>query len=277
MNKSLIFPFSNYTTDPYQNKIPFDYIPGEIWAPITDFAADNVVPNMYYISTYGRAITVGKRVKFLAKVETNNGYYRINLRRKDGSARYTLIHRIIMLTFCPIPGCENLQVNHEDGNKANNHISNLTWVTCKENIDHAYKMNLKPIGENVHNAVLTDEQADEIGYLLSLNKYTYKEIADMFNCSPSTISDIVNGISRKYIKEKYNLQRKYKIIFSEEEVHFICREFEIYKYNGIKVDQNCYNEILFKLDKEINESNLRAIDRIFTCYTRTNISRNYNF
>lgn len=49
------------------------------------------------------------------------------------------MHRTVALTFIPIPEkykdipIEQLQVNHIDGNKLNNDVSNLEWCTCKEN------------------------------------------------------------------------------------------------------------------------------------------------
>ena len=44
-----------------------------------------------------------------------------------------LAHRLVMLTWCPIPDAENLTVDHLDHNKRNNALFNLEWVTKKEN------------------------------------------------------------------------------------------------------------------------------------------------
>lgn len=47
--------------------------------------------------------------------------------------RYMLLHRVVMLTWCPTPEAEELTVDHLDHNKRNNALSNLEWVTLEEN------------------------------------------------------------------------------------------------------------------------------------------------
>ena len=69
-----------------------------------------------------------------------NGYYRvsfsINRKRKQ-----FYVHRLIAEYFIPNPN--NLpQVNHIDGNKLNNSLDNLEWVTVQDNVIHAYKNGL---------------------------------------------------------------------------------------------------------------------------------------
>jgi hypothetical protein len=60
-----------------------------------------------------------------------NGYHRIKVGRKEYGA-----HRLVAIAF--IPNTENKpDVNHIDGNKQNNSLSNLEWVTKKENMIHA--------------------------------------------------------------------------------------------------------------------------------------------
>lgn len=69
-----------------------------------------------------------------------NGYYRITL-AVEGKKKQVYIHRLIATHFMDNPN--NLpQVNHIDGNKLNNSMDNLEWVSAQENTIHAYKNGL---------------------------------------------------------------------------------------------------------------------------------------
>lgn len=99
----------------------------------------------YYVTDDGR-VWSGKSKKFLAQSEDKNGYMKVGLCSTDLPPkkvhRYS-VHRLIMENFCPVEGMENLQVNHIDGNKKNNCLSNLEWTTCEENIHHAMAYGLR--------------------------------------------------------------------------------------------------------------------------------------
>lgn len=77
----------------------------------------------------------------LLKPRIKRGYEQVVL-CLDGYHRSYFIHRLVALAFIP-SGDENLQVNHIDGNKRNNNISNLEWVTPKENTKHAIETGLR--------------------------------------------------------------------------------------------------------------------------------------
>lgn len=61
---------------------------------------------------------------------------------KNGNRQTERIHRLVAEAFIPNPD-NKPEVNHKDGNKRNNHISNLEWATKRENIDHAVKHGLR--------------------------------------------------------------------------------------------------------------------------------------
>lgn len=104
----------------------------ELWVQAKDF------PN-YEVSSEGRIRNV--KTKRTLKTHINrNGYEELVL-RKDNKPRNQKVHRLVADSF--YDGDHNgLDVNHIDGNKANNHISNLEWCTRKENIAHAFKHGL---------------------------------------------------------------------------------------------------------------------------------------
>ena len=134
-----------------------------------------VFENIYSITREGR-IWSHDRIKISRKREykikgqwrklkkTNKGYLEINL-FKNGKPIFKRIHRLVAETYIPNP--ENKpDINHLDGNKLNNHVSNLQWVTSKENHSHAWKIGLydnrDTSGENNGQSKLTQIQVNEI-------------------------------------------------------------------------------------------------------------------
>lgn len=80
-------------------------------------------------------VILGKRGCPL-KQRVHNGYYKVRL--KQG---WYPVHRLLALAFIPNP--DNLEtVNHKDGNKLNNSLDNLEWVSRKDNLLHAMDNNL---------------------------------------------------------------------------------------------------------------------------------------
>ena len=73
---------------------------------------------------------------------SGKGYLNVHLRNDAGERKTTQVHRLVALTYVANPFCKP-QVNHLDGNKANNRADNLEWATGSENIRHAYAMGLK--------------------------------------------------------------------------------------------------------------------------------------
>lgn len=66
----------------------------------------------------------------------NSGGYKVVSLFKNGIAKQYYIHRLVAIHFISNPN--NLpEVNHKDGDKSNNHVSNIEWCTHKTNIEHA--------------------------------------------------------------------------------------------------------------------------------------------
>lgn len=76
-----------------------------------------------------------KKGKILKSALTSKGYCNVSL-RIDGKQKTMAVHKVILKSFVPQPS-EKHQVNHKDGNKQNNALSNLEWCTPKENIRHS--------------------------------------------------------------------------------------------------------------------------------------------
>lgn len=89
----------------------------------------------YEVSNYGNIRN--KRTGTVRKLTDRRGYKKLRINNKDVS-----IHRLVADTFFD-GDHDGLQVNHIDGNKSNNQLGNLEWVTSSENVKHAYATDLK--------------------------------------------------------------------------------------------------------------------------------------
>lgn len=106
----------------------------EIWKPVAG------LEDKYCVSNLGRFYSKIKN-KIMSLQTDKDGYLLICLNGKVRRA-----HRIIAQTF--LNNCDNLpQINHKDGNKSNNNITNLEWCTASYNMKHRFKV-LKQV---VHN------------------------------------------------------------------------------------------------------------------------------
>lgn len=146
-----------------------------------------------YISNMGYIIRDnGKRS--LPTKRKDSGYYVI----RDGNNVLRRIHRMVADTFLinPNPGLMT-DVNHKDGDKSNNNVSNLEWCTRGQNIKHAYNSGLREAkrGGQSPIAKLTLEQAQYIYDHYETDGYhsNSKELAKQFNLSQQYVRDIVRG------------------------------------------------------------------------------------
>ena len=94
---------------------------------------DTTIANLM-VSSHGRIAHLLHGREFISYgTRRINGYYAINK-----SGRCMLVHRLVAATFLGQPRYSHLQVNHKDLDRGNNHVTNLEYVTCSENVRHAY-------------------------------------------------------------------------------------------------------------------------------------------
>ncbi len=152
--------------------------------------------NLYCINPFGDIISpsyVDKRGAFrktrqIIPTITKKGYLRVHL-NKNGKQVKRYVHRLVGKVFVPNKDSKP-QINHIDGNKLNNHASNLEWATNQENIIHSYKTGLRvgtdATGEKNTMAKLTEKDVVEIRN----SDKTVKKLSDRFGVSKSCIYKI---------------------------------------------------------------------------------------
>lgn len=150
----------------------------EVWKAIPDFEGLYEASSMGRIRSLDRLVTgkngVTKRFsgRVMVLVPMNTGYVTVALSKGGRPVRY-LVHRLVALTFIPNPdGLE--EVNHKDGVKHHNALSNLEWMSRVRNIRHAMGVGLiQGLGESNPAAKLDDNSVLRVKELLRLTPHPY--------------------------------------------------------------------------------------------------------
>lgn len=150
----------------------------------------------YMINASGTEI-LNKDFKSISFYTDRYGYKCATLRNK-GIKKNKTIHSLVMETFV-MKRPFDMQINHIDGDKTNNDVSNLEYVTASENLKHAYKTGLKcALGEKNGQAKLTAKDVKEIKSLFGV--ISQSKIAKKFNIDQSTVSNIKTGKLWSHVK-----------------------------------------------------------------------------
>lgn len=164
----------------------------------------NIKKNYYRITNDGNVLLPNNKI--MHPFISNSGYLRIQLATIDHKAKKFSIHRLVAMMFIPNDNPSvKTQVNHINGNRLNNHISNLEWVSQSENILHAYDHDLCSVkGENSHfsKSEYTDLIVGLIAMLLEKNVTTHDIIKGLCLVdNPENRSSLDYQKWRHYIKD----------------------------------------------------------------------------
>lgn len=154
----------------------------EIWKDIEGFEG------RYQVSNKGRVKSLhfnwSDTSKILKPQRFPKGYLRVTI-----GGKIIGIHRLVAMAFIDNP--KGLpQVNHIDGDKANNNVENLEWCTPSENLKHAYKSGLKVATGN-HLKRPIDQFLPDMTYLTTWE--STKEIERVFGVYHSNITACCKG------------------------------------------------------------------------------------
>jgi len=153
----------------------------------------------YQISTFGRVKSYkGKKERIL---KPGGSIYCIVILCKNNKYKCRSIHSLVAQAFIPNP--LNLpQVNHisKSGDKRDNRVENLEWLSRSENVKHAFKTGLiNQVGSNNNGSKLTNKKVLEIRRLYSLGGYTYKSLGEIYDVHKQTIANAITYKTWKHI------------------------------------------------------------------------------
>lgn len=150
---------------------------------------------LYQINAEGQVFSF-KSKKILATSISKQGYKRLGLYRIETGLKKHTIHQLVALSFhgpCP----EGHLTRHKDGDKLNNHPSNVIWGTPQENSDDNALHGGQVRGSQVHKAKLTEAQVLEIYH----SPKTQGELAKEYGMSQVGISYIKRGINWRHVTQ----------------------------------------------------------------------------
>lgn len=126
--------------------------------------------------------------KELVHIATDSLGYKIIPRRYTDNTRER-IHRLIAAAFLPNPENKK-EVNHIDGDKGNNVLSNLEWATHQENMLHVRRVLKKNVEENHHWSKLKPHEVQEIWKLKHVYGLSHRLIASLYNICHQQVSNV---------------------------------------------------------------------------------------
>lgn len=216
----------------------------------------------YDISNFGKVKnhTTGFMYKPHKLAGMNNTYEYISIKLNDGKTLNTGIHRLVAITFIPIPNKylaldpKELVVDHIDEIKYHNMFFNLQWLTISENITKSqnfatYSRTKTPL-DVVHKICKLLEKGKSINY-----------ISKKCSCTELVVRDILYGLRYKNISKYYDF-RKQKV--DKELIKNICKELS----NGEKT--------IKEIAKEFNVK-CTTVTNISSRITYSDISKEFSF
>lgn len=207
---------------------------------IVPYFIDGINP-IYQVDTLGTIINIQTNIAIVPH-QNDHGYWFASF-MTDGKFNkgrvHRKLHRIVLMTFGYIPGCENLQVNHKDYNPDNNRLYNLEWVTPKINVYYRelVKRNKLISGKRNASIFLTPDMVRYIGELVISGMRTDYIIRSMPILDVPTLYNIILGKIHGYVFSPDDIDEMYAKFYhhlSMKQIHSLCKLFEKMRDKGHK-------------------------------------------
>lgn len=178
-------------------------LPGEIWVAVENYEGLYEVSNMGRVRSMPRVIKrKSGRLQEYPSVLLKGGYagkgYRTVILCKDQIQNSHKVSRLVASAFIPNPDGRP-EVNHKDGNKKDNSISNLEWSTHQENCLHRSRILKKNAGAESYKALFTREQVIEMRALYAAGGISYSDVARKYGHKIATVYGILVGRSYRFL------------------------------------------------------------------------------
>ncbi len=142
----------------------------------------------FEVSNLGR-VRNKKNGRITVGTQNEKGYLRVSV-YIDGKTKSMKVHRLVAKAFIPNPN-EFPEVNHKNGDKTDNRVYNLEWVTHEQNVKHAFAKGLA----DDRNKKITDEQIEYIrkNCIKGDKEFGVRAIARKLGLSHTTVKDVLNN------------------------------------------------------------------------------------
>lgn len=154
------------------------------------------LPSKIKVNRFNKVIDVIVRERILKPDLTGVKYKRVQLYGLKIKTK-AYIHRLVAVAFIENPKQYKF-INHKDGNKLNNVVTNLEWCSASDNLFHRSRVLNKSCGSSHYKSKLTDEDVRSIRYLLN-QRNDAKSLAIKFNVSRSSISNVKRFITYRNV------------------------------------------------------------------------------
>ena len=164
-----------------------------------------------YTDSYGSGRTRHFDEKESTVYQNRSGYFAVKLSGRDNG--HCLVHRMVAEAWDLPKTEEQNQINHKDGDKGNNSVENLEWVTAKENMQHAFQTGLS---ENVsslkhryiswkQSAVLIPPEIRPSFKADCLTGMSYTELAEKYKITPQQANNVRSNMNNSEYEELFQM------------------------------------------------------------------------